>query len=108
MRCDSIVDTSVMASSDVSSDVIAQGRISTQGLKTVILVNKTEKRKLVTLPFLASSENGRNTTYHVSIVDEKTHDGPWREHTSNQPTLFLNAFAVVVVQVMNAEQAEIL
>jgi hypothetical protein len=111
---DAIVYTSVVPPAKGAlmekSDVIAQGRINAQGQKTVILVNKTYQRKIVTLPFLmreGQEENGdgRNTTtYHVSVVDETTHDGPWEEHTTQKPILFLNAFAVVVVQVLDADK----
>jgi hypothetical protein len=112
---DAIVYTSVLPPKDSqleTPDVIVQGRLTAQGRKILVLVNKTYQRKLVSLPLQTwegredDGDDHRTTTYHVSVVDEKTHDGPWREHTTQQPTLLLNAFAVVVVQVMDGKQAD--
>lgn len=88
-------------------DVIAQGRISAQGVTMVILVNKSEKKQLVTLPEIEEYATG--ATYHVNVVDERSHDGPWGEYDLVQrPWVILHGFAVAVIEVLKEEEIDIL
>ncbi|KAG7349230.1 glycosyl hydrolase family 39 protein [Nitzschia inconspicua] len=104
---DSIVYTFVVSPKQQgrNSDVIAQARVTAQGGKLVILVNKSDQKRRVTLPFIEFMDrSGGNITYKVSVVDTLSHDGPWREYTIQSPLVTLNGFAVAVIEVVGAEK----
>ena len=51
----------------------------------------------------SNSSSDSDISYHVSVVDETTHDGPWKEfiiQTSNN-VLTLKPFAVAVVRILD-------
>lgn len=78
-------------------DIYVQGRITSQGQRTVILVNKSDKERSTTMPSVVINDP---VTYRVSIVDETTHDGPWIVATTQKKRLTLKPFAVAVIEIM--------
>lgn len=107
-----------------NQDVYIQGRISKQGNRIMILVNKSYLQQTVILPpppppipnppVSSSMSDGNNDSdggyyYHVSVVDETTHDGPWKEFNLTTATrmLTLKPFAVAVVRILLVERDDI-
>jgi hypothetical protein len=85
---DKIVASSPVGPSD--DKIFLQARITKYHNKYVIIVvNKTDQQQTVKLKHLIGAR--------VSIVDETTHDQPWKEYTSNSRSLNLEPFAVAVV-----------
>jgi len=125
---DQIVYSNVIESSTTSNseleEVYIQGRITKKGDRIMIIVNKSYLQQTVLLPSVPSSRirrenNNKNIVtissnddkgtyyYHVSMVDETTHDGPWKEFNLTTSTdgrlLMLNPFAVAVVRVIDSD-----
>ena len=73
----------------------------------MIIVNKSNLKQTVklmtTTTMTTSRDSDIDTSFHVSVVDETTHDGPWKEfiiQTSNN-VLTLKPFAVAVVRILD-------
>jgi hypothetical protein len=103
--------------------VYIQGRITKQGDRIMILVNKSYLQQTIILPplpippvSLSMSDDNDNDNdggfyYHVSVVDESTHDGPWKEFnlttTTRMVTLKPFAVAIAVVRVLERENLQV-
>lgn len=84
---------------DNSTSVYVQARISKKnGKHAMIVVNKSHRQKSLSFQGLVGAL--------VNIVDETTHDGPWKEKTSKSDSLLLEPFAVAVVEVNEVEMGE--
>jgi len=96
------------SSQQEEEEVYIQGRITKQGQRTMILVNKSNLKQTVklmtTTTMTTSRDSDIDTSFHVSVVDETTHDGPWKEFvvtsTYTTPSLTLKPFAVAVVRII--------
>ena len=111
--------------------VYIQGRITKQGDRIMILVNKSYLQQTAILPplpippVLSSSssssmsddnnndnDNDGGYYYHVSVVDESTHDGPWKEFNLSPTTTMLTlkpfAVAIAVVRVLQRDNIKVL
>jgi hypothetical protein len=97
-------DRIVHSTSSLSSSqpqIFVQGRITKDGRPAIILVNKSYLPQIATLPITTANDSSAEISYHVSIVDETTHDGPWKEFATAEKTLKLKPFAVAVVHIIN-------
>lgn len=81
----------IVSASVVDRNIYVQARITKDGKHIVIVVNKTDQKQTLKMQYLKGS--------HVSIVDESTHDGPWKEFDLDSVLLGLDPFAVALVNV---------
>lgn len=88
--------TATMGQSSKDSSIYVQARISKKdGTHALIVVNKTDRQQSLSFPGLVGAL--------VCIVDETTHDGPWKEITSKSDKIVLGAFAVTIIEVNQAD-----
>jgi hypothetical protein len=102
-----IVQSSVTAKNDDNNrpDVYAQGLITRQGQRKVILVNKSDQEKSTSMPSIYKTTLKREgVKYRVSMVDETTHDEPWMEYVTQETKLILKPFAVAVITIEDEDK----
>jgi hypothetical protein len=84
---DRVVETSL-----THDHIYVQARITHEGEKAIVLVNKSAQRQTLVLPKYFTN----NAT--VNVVDGSTNDLPWKSFDLESTSLTLKPFAVSVIE----------
>lgn len=73
-----------------NDSIFIQARLTVHEKKAILLVNKSDQVQTIHLSHIVGAK--------VNIVDDTTHDGPWKETYSQSPLLCLRPFAIAIVE----------